>query len=181
MLKIIHEYHTIDKSGWGKGEWVKEPDKIQMVHQETGLDCLIVRNTSVGQLCGYVGVSNQHPLFGKHYDHPHADHIYVHGGLTFTAPCNPDEAVSEGVCHIPLPGHSDEVWWLGFDCAHGEDLIPGVDHLFSPESRRLFQNVYRNVEYVKNEVERLAEQLGQMKRVSKSERKRTKRAHVKKD
>ena len=28
-------------------------------------------------------------------------------------------------CHIPLPGESDNVWWLGFDCGHYMDVQPG--------------------------------------------------------
>ena len=50
------QYSTMDKTGWGPGEWTDEPDKLQWVDEATGFDCLIVRN-SLGALCGYVGVS----------------------------------------------------------------------------------------------------------------------------
>lgn len=61
------EWKTIDKAGWGPGPWQDEPDKKQWQDEETGLPCLIVRGPS-GALCGYVGVSESHPLHGKDYN-----------------------------------------------------------------------------------------------------------------
>lgn len=52
-------------------------------------------------LCGYVGVTEGHPAFRKHYDQVDVD---VHGGLTYGAEPN-----------------KDGVWWLGFDTAHAFD------------------------------------------------------------
>jgi hypothetical protein len=49
------------------GEWDNEPDKIQWLDEDTGLDCLMVRN-HFGSWCGYVGVTEGHPLFGVGYD-----------------------------------------------------------------------------------------------------------------
>jgi hypothetical protein len=53
------------------------------------------------------------------------DYIYVHGGLTFADSCS-DEVREDGggICHIPYPGRPADVWWLGFDCAHCDDLSP---------------------------------------------------------
>lgn len=63
------EYRTVDKSAWGDGPWQSEPDKIQWQDAATGYPCLIVRNGEVtGALCGYVGVSPNHPAHGLHYD-----------------------------------------------------------------------------------------------------------------
>lgn len=78
------EYRTVDKSNWGNGPWQNEPDKCQWRDEATGLPCLIVRGPS-GALCGYVGVSEGHPAFGKDYDSVAAD---VHGGLTFAGGYN---------------------------------------------------------------------------------------------
>lgn len=64
-MKTI-EYRTIDKSAWPRGEWDAEPDKVQWQDEATGLPCLIVRNSG-GALCGYVGLSEGHPLYGKSY------------------------------------------------------------------------------------------------------------------
>lgn len=109
------EYRTIDKSEWGRGEWLNEPDKMQFVDEATGLPCLIVRNSG-GALCGYVGVAEGHPFFGKGYSdnasvehvcdescdaeggyHSYSStvggHLSAHGGITFAAFCSShDEA-----------------------------------------------------------------------------------------
>ena len=56
----------LDRSQWSRGEWDDEPDKMQWSDGVTGLPCLIVRN-DLGSLCGYVGVTEGHPLFAIDY------------------------------------------------------------------------------------------------------------------
>lgn len=74
----------------------------------------------MGHWCGYVGVPEGHPLFGQ----GDSDGLFaVHGGITFAGACQEDK--EHGVCHAPLPGRPEKVWWLGFDCAHAGDLMPG--------------------------------------------------------
>src|SRR5689334_3749339 len=114
------EYRTIDKSSWGPGEWQQEPDKRQWLDATTRYPCLIVRGHS-GALCGYVGVPSEHPAYGKHYDQVDYDQVSPHGGLTFSNHCAKSGDESRMVCHVPDPGESDQVWWLGFDCAHSGD------------------------------------------------------------
>jgi len=146
-------WNTTDKSTWGDGEWQHEPDKEQFTDEATGLPCLIKRNQS-GALCGYVGVAEGHPWFGKGYDEVDAD---VHGGLTYADFCQegPEE---QTICHVPGPGEPDRVWWLGFDCAHGWDLSPaaaarerdiGLPHYISDQT-------YKHVAYVKAQCSGLA-------------------------
>jgi hypothetical protein len=99
-----------------------------------------------------VGVPPSHPLHGKDYmDDSVPDD--VHGGLTFAAECHKADAPCRGICHIPAPGEPEHLWWFGFDCAHGGDIMP-VHHLpnFGGET-------YRAVPYVKAEVASLARQL----------------------
>ena len=64
--------------------------------------------------------------------------MQVHGGLTYAS-------------------HEDNLWWLGFDCAHGcDDVVPGCVTL----ARLVFPGAeYRTLEYTCQETERLAEQL----------------------
>lgn len=102
-MKTI-EYRTVDKSQWGDGPWQNEPDKKQWRDPETGLPCLIVRGPA-GALCGYVGVSEDHPWYGKEYDNhdlewddPERDRLpgsvlRVHGGVTFAGGCH---GITEG-------------------------------------------------------------------------------------
>lgn len=96
----LHEYRFIDKTTWGPGPWQTEPDKIQWQDMATGLACLAVRHPVHGHWCGYVGVPEGHPLFGKSYDD--AERFDVHGGITFADTCQEDEQ-EQGICHIPQP------------------------------------------------------------------------------
>lgn len=126
------EYQTIDKSEWGAGPWQSEPDKKQWQDPETGLPCLIVRGPP-GALCGY-------------------------GGLTFAGSCAHGEDPSEGICHIPGEGQPDNVWWLGFDCAHYMDHSPA----YAPRRRWAGgAGAYRTQAYVEAQVASLARQLSE--------------------
>lgn len=48
--------------------------------------------------------------------------LSVHGGVTFTGGCSEDGVI----CHIPTPGRPDDVWWIGFDTCHSQDVAPGM-------------------------------------------------------
>lgn len=141
-----------DKTEWGEGPWLKEPDQMQWTDEATSLPCIARRKMRGGSWCGYVGVSEGHPAFGKPYDDTNID---VHGGLTYSDFC--DGAEGEGICHLPAPGEPDRVWWLGFDCAHGWDLRPG-DAARYPQWRDSSET-YKDLEYVKGECRKLARQL----------------------
>jgi hypothetical protein len=160
------EWKSVDKSKWARGPWDAEPDKRQWKDEATGLPCLIVRNQSGGNLCGYVGVPPGHPWHGKRYQDIE-DNVKVHGGLTFSDRCAPKAEAdpSRYVCHIAEPG-DPEPWWLGFDCAHAWDQSPGIDALLaSRPDGHLFRDhdkSYRDFDYVTREVERLAQQAAEV-------------------
>lgn len=138
----------VDRSGWPNGPWDAEDDRIEW-KTEAGLPALIVRNTGIGNLCGYVGVPKGHVAHGKGYDDVQVD---VHGGLTYAESCG------GRICHIPAPGESDDVWWLGFDCAHLGDNNPGMR-----KYPMRGHSSYKDVLFVRSEVESLAKQLSEMK------------------
>lgn len=170
------EYQTnpqIDKNGWPEGPWNREPDKIQFEDEATGYPCLIVRNR-MGALCGYVGVPAGHRFHGVGYDdvragdsetYDDANYPPAHGGLTFSNKCHEGVPEAEGICHVPGPGEPDDPWWLGFDTAHGGDLIPGMARFHEefdashPQYAHLRDEVYRDVAYVKANIAELAEWL----------------------
>lgn len=164
-------YHHIDKKTWPVGPWRSEPDKMQWTDGETNLPCLIVRNPGSGHLCGYVGVTQWHPLFAVDYSqcpekcgeswcsHSPESVLDVHGGITFTDFCQEGKEET-GICHIPEPGQPDRVWWFGFDCAHSGDRGPIYD---KPD-----YGEYRTVEYVQYECARLAKQLAEMSNATKT-------------
>src|SRR5262249_25376638 len=125
MITVERETRFVDKSAWGDGAWQTEPDKIQWTDEATGLPCLPVRKPRSGSWCGYVGVPEEHRMFGLSYDQASSlaadEYLRVHGGLTFAGTCQ-EGAEDTGICHIPQPGQPDKVWWLGFDCAHAGDI-----------------------------------------------------------
>ncbi len=133
----------IDKSKWGDGPWQHEPDRKEWTH--AGFACLIVRGGLHGALCGYVGVPPGHPWHGKKYDEVVAD---CHGGLTYANHCR------GAVCHVPAPGEPEDLYWLGFDHAHAWDLSPAYPSRYGLDS----DEVYRDMEYVTEGVESLAQQ-----------------------
>lgn len=139
--------YLVDRSKFHRGEWDDEPDKLQWKDEKTGLTCLIVRN-SMGALCGYVGVQKGHRFYEKDYNDVPAN---VHGGLTYSDHCDTDGAI----CHVPAPGEPDDIWWLGFDCSHWNDLNPSM--------RYCGGGIYRNIEYVKAECSNLAQQIAEPK------------------
>lgn len=146
------------------GPWDDEPDKAQWIDGDTDLDCLAVRNGH-GAWCGYVGVPSTHPLHSKGNSGMDEDlpPLQVHGGITFTGSCNEEAPEGHGVCHIPLPGRDDNVWWIGFDTAHHWDTSPGlmatskrigIDSFLPDE-----HTSYKTLGYVQAECAQLAEQL----------------------
>lgn len=132
----------ISRRNWGNGPWDTEPDRIEWRYM--GYPCLIVRN-HLGALCGYVAVNPGHPWYGLSED----IQVKVHGGITFTGPCDSESPI----CHTPMPGEPDDVWWVGFDCAHGGDLVPSFTKygFYKNDS-------YRTVEYVQSEIQQLVAQ-----------------------
>lgn len=144
-------WKTVDRANWKNREVPNdEPDKAHWAAH--GFDCLIVRGPS-GALCGYVGVPPGHPAFEQYYE---TVDVEVHGGLTFADRCAPNANQERSICHMDEFAVHKTVWWLGFDCAHCDDLCPAYmdqDYINSTHC------IYRDFNYVQREVESLAKQL----------------------
>lgn len=161
----------IDKSMWGEGPWQHELDEEFFEYE--GYPCLIYRHTMLGCLNGYVGVGKGHPLFLK----DEYETLDVHGGITFAG-------LMSGFPILDRKYHN--FFWLGFDCAHLGDLVPDINttkQLFKtgklkleeikyPEEDKILltkmfngedifsrKDEYRDIEFVRNEVKKLAKQL----------------------
>jgi hypothetical protein len=77
----------------------------------------------------------------------------------------------KAICHRVEPGQPDDVWWLGFDCAHAGDTIPATAFVPTPTGLTIFkaemchdvasdwENSYKDIQYVTAECARLAKQL----------------------
>ncbi len=140
-----------ERAKLGDGPWQEEPDKLFWVDEATGLDCMVVRGP-MGALCGYVGVPPTHPWFMSDYDELP---VNVHGGLTFAGMCHESDD-GFGICHPEEMAACELVWWIGFDCAHSYDVVPGYSFTFSEP----FPGAsYRTMYYVVTEVRVLAKQV----------------------
>lgn len=173
-------YFDAEKRPRSEGVWRGEADKISWRDEETGLECIIMRDGESGFLGGYVGVGRDHPLWG--FDHealPNDLGIDVHGGINYSRIC--DEGPSprrrilqeaRRICHTVIPLIKAEVshatdhqveahqWWFGFTCDHLYDLVPGEAKMRPRLSMAAETGAtYRDDAYVLNEVRNLARQL----------------------
>lgn len=164
----------MDKSKWERGPWDSEPDRMEFrVPDCPGFACLMVRNL-LGSWCGYVGVPPGHRAHGKWLGDADLMVVKVHGGITYAAPCEVegDRDPGELICHVPEPGESEDIWWLGFDCGHAFDVSPELaatirgysllSALTCPRLGCMPEVLYRDASYVRAEVESLARQLAAM-------------------
>jgi hypothetical protein len=140
----------LPKSEWGDGPWQDEPDR-ELWRHESGYPLLAVRGPQ-GAWCGYVGLPPGHPWHGQG---PWDLGVEVHGGLNYAGPCSGE------VCHVPGPGESDDVWWLGFDCNHAFDLWPAIAanlRTLPGDYGSILGGHYWTLDEVREEVLRLAQQ-----------------------
>lgn len=147
------------KAEWGAGPWQDEPDLVEWRHEASGYALLMVRAAGTGSWCGYVGLPPGHPFHGQEYgDVDRSADLPAHGGLTYSGEC------FGRICHVPKPGEVDDVWWLGFDCAHAGDLSPAMDALIATlpnggwrdEAGHNPDDRYRSLDYVRGVTEALA-------------------------
>lgn len=161
--------------GFPPGEWDGEPDYLKWRDEESGLLCIVRRNSEMGNLNGYVRVPRGHPFYRRQYSSlriarshrfktrkdgsifpkktPPAracpvQRCEVHGGITFSGRLR------------RYGGGIERGWWFGFDTAHAWDLSPRLlTHCFLSSD-----SVYRNFNYVRMEVISLARQIAQAAR-----------------
>ncbi len=144
------------------GPWMDEPDRV--VFSSHGLNCLLLRNPTMFNWCGYVGVKKDHPnvtrlvlrknvLFRieRSYWDDEDDDLDVHGGITFREECE-----------------EDGLFWFGFDCAHYQDFVPCTLYYTKtipgyPSLSFEMNDVYRTVNFVRDQTEQLAKQLSEKK------------------
>lgn len=166
VLEIATEVYrnVYDRSQWLKGPWQDEDlDKVAWTDLDTDLDCLVVRN-HFGVWCGYVGVPPGHPWYEVGYDScvktppcmetfcDHVIRIDVHGGLTF-AGGSTGGLLETSISRILPPGRPDP-WWLGFDCSHAFDIVPGLTIVVTLYPGQ----TYKDFNFATDEVTGLAQQ-----------------------
>lgn len=159
--------------------------KVENDFEHAGLRCVVIM-TSMGHRCGYVGVPQGHPLYGKSYSttvgkftdikNKSVEKMSPFNVLTMAfEELNEDSPVridcyfdvhggityADGGAGSKYPVESD-LWWFGYDCAHYGD---GKDLSVLDEIHREIEKMYptggvvRTLDYCINECKILAEQL----------------------
>lgn len=142
LLPITKQVRDEALTLYRRWERETEPNFAEMVTQDM-YHCVIKRNSVLGTLCGYVGVTRDHPWWGKHYFD--LDQVEVHGNLTFS-----DYMNGSGII---------DYWYLGFDCAHAGDEIPNLPFGLSFFMKRSGEQcTYKDVNYVTFEIIKLLNQ-----------------------
>jgi hypothetical protein len=126
-----------------------EPNFYRSYH--LGYKIAIVRGP-LGCLCGYVKIPQGHPFYRKNYWDKIMPHIRVHGSITY------------GSIGCPTgKGYAMRGFWIGFDCGHYRDYVPAYD-LYSSSKTLNQGNIYRDFEYVLNEVHSMVKQVDNFRR-----------------
>ena len=76
-----------------------------------------------------------------------------------------EKAQSEFICHIPNPSEPDNIWWFGFDCAHVGDYSSMVIQSLGFKGYHSRKEIYRDINYVKQEIKSLALQLQKLEKI----------------
>lgn len=123
-------------------DWLKRIVKYEGDRREFlfwGRRCVILRVKPSGQLCGYAEIPKE--LLNKS-DRWFVDQIEVHGGVTFVG----NRFGSEG----------DQNKFIGFDCAHWDDICPGFADYDMPV---IWEGTYKSMDFCEIECKAMASQL----------------------
>lgn len=124
----------------------------------SGLRAIVVMQ-ELGHRCGYVVISKDHPLYGiSNISHDEISSLDVHGGVTCV-----NYAIGIGP-------KIDDIWYIGFDCAHCFDS-PSPEYIAKmiariPSLCRYYEMpgaAHKSLEFCINECENLAKQLKEIK------------------
>lgn len=170
MKTIAWRYRECCPENLPDGPWNEEPDKVQWRDEVTGLACAAVRHPMLGTWAGYVGVPDGHPACGLDWRKVR-NTLEAHGGVNFSRRASLLEPAPAWEPTLTLelePLDEPDLWWFGFDCAHGFDkqpfhisLLPGGALQFLDDSRA--GRAYRDLDYVQRNCADLALQLRDFK------------------
>lgn len=138
--------------------WLQEENRYQFYYR--GYPCLILRN-HMGAFCGYVGITEKNRFYGIPMEKLS---FSVHGGITFAGYGDDASYGGHHFCRPSKDKDGNQLYWIGFDCAHKYDYCPAVAHqlkeagvepsLYLPKDK-----TYRTVNYVIGELQFLVDQI----------------------
>lgn len=147
---INEEQETISKKkeSLPEGPWLYECDRYSENYGP--LVILLRRNPKLLTWCAYVGITEDFNGMYNVKEDMLRDMLDVHGGVTYAGKCN-------GV--LSEAPEENNLFWIGFDTAHSNDYIPGLDIDIQHSSA-----TYKDYEYVLDEARYLADQVLKYKR-----------------
>lgn len=134
---------------------------FQKGYTAAGLAYAILQHPELGHLCGYVRLPKGHPLYArmraKRYALSYLHRRYQGTRRGYTVPAIAWLEVHGGVTFAGAHGHYrlNRGVWVGFDCAHLDDLVPGLP----PFDFLQKGGTFCTPEYVRAECDALAQQL----------------------
>lgn len=151
---IFLEFYN--KKNFPPGVWLREPDFVKW--KAYGLECVAIRDMTLGMWRGFVGVPSTHKAFSKKYEDIINEEwglsLNVHGGISLT-----------GKLPTKYKDLNKDVWWIGFACTHGEDLMPlvKIDRSDPLMAQIVNMQSYKDIKFVRKEINILAKQLCRIK------------------
>ena len=153
----------------------------------SGLRAVVIM-VDLGHRCGYVGIPNNHPLFGVAYNEqtplikldPQRStekmgsiQIFCAAGKNLDDLNSPEYVfkVHGGLTYSGNGGDKhkgtypveSDLWWFGYDCGHAGDAPAPGSRMAQYRSSLFDGDVHRTLEYCINECESLATQLSNVK------------------
>lgn len=133
-----------------------EPDITKGYHM--GLAYRVIRHPKMGHLCGYVKLPIGHPWLKQARAHRWEKKWFSNKYHCVEVGCN-----VTAMRYLPVHGGLNffgklsrgRGYWIGFDCAHCDDLVPGMEKIMP--GLRADWTVYRDVPFVIRNCKELAE------------------------
>lgn len=142
---------AIKRATWPSGPWDDEPDEVSFREGGCPYPLALMRGATTGCLCGYVGVSPEHPAFGVSRD-ALKRRVLAHGLITYAE----RSAMRNTLAGLP---EGADVWWIGFDCSHAYDVWPAIPAEVAAVLFHRPESGYRDVEYARQATLNMARQL----------------------
>lgn len=151
---IFLEFYS--KKSFPPGKWINEPDYCEWVH--SGLNCIAIRDMTLGVWKGFVGIEVSHPFYGKSIEdllknNDLADIFFsVYGGICFSD-------------RLPKKYKFDSKWWLGIETSHGGDFMPllKLESQGPDMDKMLSGQTYKDFNFIRKETNKLAQYVSRVK------------------
>lgn len=141
-----------DKKKFPPGEWHKEPDLSRWIYNN--MDCLAIRDMSLGIWRGFVGIDEQHLFYHKSVE----DIVSIESGMDLFFEVD-GRLSSAGRLPIRYREYTSNLWWVGIDTTQGNDYMP---LLKLNDSITTEHQTYKNFSFIRNKTNKLSRLLSKI-------------------